>query len=79
MSNAPIFITGSTGFIGKRLTLELANRGEKVRALVRSPKKAADFTHPNISIIKGDLNDKEALRKGLDGCDRLFHLSTSWP
>ena len=70
-----VFITGATGFIGKKLAIELAQRGEQVKALVRSPQKAADLTHPNITIVKGDLDDPEALKGGMDGCDRLFHLA----
>ena len=43
-----IFITGATGFVGNKLALRLAEEGNQVHALVRSPKKAELLEHPNI-------------------------------
>ena len=70
-----IFITGASGFIGGRLAHRLVADGHTVRALVRSPEKATDLIHPNIEVIKGDLANLEALRKGMEGCQQAYHLA----
>jgi farnesol dehydrogenase len=70
-----IFITGATGFIGTRLCLTLAERGEQVHALVRSPQKAKSLEHPRIKLFKGDLHDIEVLAEGMKGCEGVIHLA----
>ncbi len=69
------FITGATGFIGTRLALSLAEKGHLVNALVRSIYKENQLAHPNINIIKGDIFDIEALKKGAEKTDGIFHLA----
>jgi nucleoside-diphosphate-sugar epimerase len=70
-----IFITGGTGFIGGRLVHHLAEEGHEVVALVRSEAKANTLQHNNISTIIGDLNDVDALKKGMDGAREVYHLA----
>ena len=70
-----IFITGSTGFIGQKLTHTLAEQGNTVVALVRSKGKAATLNHSNIETVQGDLFDLDALHKGMEGCDEVYHLA----
>ncbi|MFY0593474.1 SDR family oxidoreductase [Roseivirga sp.] len=70
-----IFITGSTGFIGQKLTMRLADEGNKVVALIRSQAKAKDLQHENISFVEGDLFALEALNKGMEGCQEVYHLA----
>lgn len=70
-----VFITGATGFIGSRLALALANQGQSVRALFRNPSKAGGLQHPNIELVKGDLADRESLRRALEGCTQAYHLA----
>ncbi len=69
------FITGATGYIGQRLAITLAEAGHTVAALVRSPEKAKDISHPNITLVAGTLEDTEALEKGTTGCYGVFHLA----
>ena len=70
-----IFITGSTGFIGRKLAFKLANEGHEVVALIRSKNKAKDLTHDNISFVEGDLFAKTALNEGMKGCQEVYHLA----
>lgn len=70
-----IFITGATGFIGRKLALKLANEGHQVVALIRSRSKAQALTHDNISLVEGDLFNLEALETGMASCDEVFHLA----
>lgn len=70
-----IFITGATGFIGQEVARELIERGYSVRALVRSPKKAALLESLGVELIFGDILEEGPLRKGLSGADALIHLA----
>ena len=70
-----VFITGATGFIGRKLALSLADKGHEVVALIRSMKKANDLKHENISFVEGDLFSIESLEKGMAGCQQVFHLA----
>ena len=70
-----IFITGATGYIGSAVALKLAHDNNNVHALVRDPSKAKCLDHPNIKLFKGDINDVDAIRNAMDGCERVFHLA----
>jgi nucleoside-diphosphate-sugar epimerase len=67
------FVTGGTGFIGGRLVRKLRERGDDVVALVRSPDKALELERLGVELVKGDLTDVEAIRRGTDGVDGVFH------
>lgn len=69
------FITGGTGFIGSHLAESLlANKkyGE-VRCLVRTTDKW--LKNKNFTKIKGDLDDLNILKKGVEDVDVVFHLA----
>jgi len=73
-----ILLTGATGYIGKRLLSVLINNGYEVVCLVRDAKR---FNPPeslrlNISVIEGDLLDRQSLEKipqDIDGAYYLVH------
>ena len=62
-----IFITGSTGVVGKPLLKKLAGKGHKVYALDRSKNSNDEFEKIGVTSIQGDLFD-DSLK------DRLFNL-----
>ena len=66
-------MTGGTGFIGGRLVRKLRERGDDVAALVRSPGKALELERLGVQLVKGDLTDAGAIRRGLEGADACFH------
>ena len=68
------FVTGGTGFIGQRVVEKLRARGDEVVALVRSPGKAAPLLDAGATLIEGDLSDEEAIRRGSEGADAVFHI-----
>ena len=68
------FVTGGTGFIGQRVVEKLRARGDEVVALVRSPDKAAPLLEAGATLVEGDLSDEQAIRKGMDGADAVFHI-----
>ena len=66
-------MTGGTGFIGGRLVRKLRERGDDVVALVRSPDKALELERLGVQLVKGDLTDVDAIRRGTEGADGVFH------
>ena len=68
-----VFLTGATGFIGGAVARALRDRGDDVRALVRSPEKARDLEAAGVELIEGGLSDVAAIKAGLEGCDAAVH------
>lgn len=66
-----ILITGATGRIGRHLVNALISKGEKVRVLIRD--RMTEFE--NVETFYGDLIDKEAIKKAVEGVDTVFHLA----
>lgn len=71
-----LFITGGTGFIGRRMAMLLAEQGETLHLLVRNPDKARDLKHERIHLFKGDIMDRESMVVGMKGCDRVIHMAS---
>jgi uncharacterized protein YbjT (DUF2867 family) len=68
-----IVVTGATGHVGTELVCQLLDRGENVRALVRSPSKATKLP-TTTDVVVGDLEDLSSLLNACQGADRLFLL-----
>lgn len=71
--NFPTFVTGASGFIGGKLAERLAAEGRRVRVLSRRPLPHLEAL--GIEVIEGDLNDREALRRGCLGTETVFHVA----
>jgi uncharacterized protein YbjT (DUF2867 family) len=74
-----IVVTGATGQIGSEVVRQLAAKGEKVRALIRDPKKAASLNDPNVMFVKGDFSDPKSLDEAFKGATKLFLVSNAEP
>jgi len=70
-----VFLTGGTGFIGGEVARELLARGDEVVALVRSPGKAGALKEAGAEIVEGGLGDREAIARGVEGCDAVVHVA----
>jgi nucleoside-diphosphate-sugar epimerase len=68
------FVTGATGFIGGHTARKLAERGDQVVALVRSPEKAGDLKALGAELVEGDLSNEDAIKRGVQGADAVFHI-----
>jgi nucleoside-diphosphate-sugar epimerase len=69
------YVTGGSGFVGKRLIAALVARGVAVRAMARSDTAAATVTALGAEPARGDLADREAMQRGMAGCDTVFHAA----
>lgn len=75
-SRSLAFVTGATGLLGNNLVRELLADGWRVRALVRSPEKAArQFAGLDVEIVKGDMLDVAGFADALSGVDAVFHTA----
>jgi len=72
------FVTGATGFIGAHVARKLSERGDQVVALVRSPDKATALREQGAELIEGDLSDTEAIERGVDGAEAVFHVGAMY-
>jgi len=75
--NRPILVVGGTGYVGGRLIPRLLHRGLKVRAVARSMNKMAGrpwSDHPNLTIVRADLQHRETLAGALEGCGTAYYL-----
>lgn len=67
------FVTGGTGFLGRRIVRRLLDRGDEVVMLARDPSKAAEFSARGARVVVGDLSDVDAFTNELRGCDVVYH------
>src|SRR5687768_10348156 len=77
-SGSRVFITGGAGFIGSRLALRclIANSVTIYDAFVRGTAGLGDLdSHPNVTIVKGDISDRAALQSAMAGHDIVFHCA----
>jgi nucleoside-diphosphate-sugar epimerase len=69
------YITGGSGFLGKRLIAALVARGVRVVAMARSDAAAAAVTAVGATPARGDLDDRDAMTAAMRGCDTVFHAA----
>jgi nucleoside-diphosphate-sugar epimerase len=66
-----IAVTGGTGFVGTRFIDIATAAGHEVRALTRRPQRP----QRQVEWIDGSLEDADALRKLVTGCDSVVHIA----
>ncbi len=70
-----ILITGATGYVGNRLAERLIAQGEKMNLLCRTRETAGFIESDDVSLVGGNLLDKDSLLRAMKGCDRVYHLA----
>ncbi len=70
-----IFVSGASGFIGRKLCIVLANQGYQVHALCRKLDHPYLIKHENITFFEGDITNKESLIKAMQGCNQVYHTA----
>jgi nucleoside-diphosphate-sugar epimerase len=75
-----VLVTGATGFTGGHLARHLVREGRRVAALVRPPSlaRAASLREAGIEIRPGDLTDRDAVRRAIEGCEVVYHIAATY-
>lgn len=73
-----ILVTGGAGFLGINLLRYLHQRGYQLVSL-----DIQDFTYPdmreNVAIVRGDIRDRQAVEKAMDGVTGVVHTAAALP
>src|SRR6266508_3856478 len=77
-----VLVTGGAGFIGSHLVDRLLVAGHIVRVLDSldpqvHPQGRPDYLSADTELQVGDVRDHEAVKRALDGVDRLAHLAAA--
>jgi dihydroflavonol-4-reductase len=70
-----IFVTGGTGFLGGHLVRLLRERSDEVVALIRDERKAGRLREIGCALATGDVRDRDAVRRAIEGCDAAVHAA----
>ena len=68
-------VTGASGFIGSHLSRALAKRGDELRLLARRTSKLDHLGDLDFERATGDVTDRRAVRRAMDGVERVFHVA----
>ena len=66
-----VAVFGASGNIGRHVVDQLLAAGHIVTAYVRNPAKLST-THPNLTVIQGELDDPTGVARAVDGVDAVI-------
>ena len=72
---AKTLVTGASGFLGSHLARALADRGDDLRLLARRSSKLGHLDQVEFERTTGDVTDRRAVRRAMQGVDRVFHVA----
>jgi dihydroflavonol-4-reductase len=85
-SDAPVLVTGASGFLGSHIAVALLDTGRRVRATVRSPDKGDALRDMMIAaridpgdrleFAVADLQDDAGWTAAADGCSHVIHVAS---
>lgn len=74
-----VLITGATGFLGAWTAKAVADRGHRLRLLVRNPDKLSPIAtavgFDASDVVVGDMTDADIVAAALEGCDAVIHAA----
>lgn len=79
-----VLVTGGAGFVGSHTVDALVERGHEVRVFDNLDPQVhgqnagvPEYLNPDVEFIKGDVRDRQALKKALEGMQAVFHLAAA--
>lgn len=74
-----VFLTGGTGATGPAVVNELIGSGHHVTGLARTDTAAARLERLGAAVVRGTLDDLDALRAGAEQADGVVHMAFGVP
>jgi dihydroflavonol-4-reductase len=68
-----VLVTGATGLVGNNVVRRLADRGDRVRVLVRGGHDPRTFAGLGVEEVAGDVTDADSIAAAADGMDAIVH------
>src|SRR6202021_3489439 len=85
----PVLVTGGSGFIGSRCSLQLLAGGDTVRTTVRDLKREPQVrvmleqggvaAGDRLSFFAANLDNNPGWREAANGCDYVLHVASPFP
>src|SRR5690349_13027517 len=72
------FVTGATGFVGSHVAELLYTLGADLRLFIRKGSRLENISNLRAERVMGDLRDPESLRRGMRGCDVVYHVAADY-
>ena len=70
-----ILVTGAGGHLGANLVRRLLSDGQKVRALLHTPRDENSVAGLSVESMIGDLQDPEFTARAVHGCRQVYHCA----
>jgi nucleoside-diphosphate-sugar epimerase len=70
-----VFIIGGSGYIGRSVTRQILAEGHSVTALARSEVSAARLPMGAVDVVRGTIEDLDAMQRGLATADAAIYLA----
>jgi uncharacterized protein YbjT (DUF2867 family) len=72
-----VLVVGGTGTLGRQIVRQVLDAGHEVRAVVRSPRKAAFLQEWGCELTRGDLLEPASLDYALEGREAVIDAATA--
>lgn len=72
------FVTGATGFVGSHVAQLLVEQGADLRLLTRKTSRTENIDTLQAERVTGDLTDPDSLKRGMAGCEYVFHVAADY-
>ena len=72
-----VLVTGGAGYVGNVMVPQLLNKGYNVTVydVLYFGKSTLPLSHPNLTVIEGDIRDIALFEKSVQGMDAVLHLA----
>src|SRR5689334_6464055 len=86
VTQAPVLVTGASGFVASRIVEQLLAKGYRVRGTVRTLKKERELAGvralpgaaDRLELVEADLNVPGAFDAHAVGCGRVMHTASPY-